>query len=142
MRLAHVNGQEIRMLFVILVDLNEVANLAAKGRSSKTAKHQNQRPAAGAFANMKTAGAIKRDDPRIRRVAAHLQRATMHVRQGVARHAIGVLGTSRQDGQPDERSHEQHAKNSRRPFPETIHAVLLLILSSAKEIKVTATRSG
>ncbi len=143
MRLAHVNGQEIRMLFVILVDLNEVANLATKGRSGKTAKHQNQWPVAGTFANVKTAGSIERDDPSIRRIAAHSQRSAMHVRQGVARHAIGVLGTSCQDGQPDERSHEQDAKNSRRPFPETLHAILLqLIISSAKEIKLTATRSG
>ena len=141
-RFANVDRQEIRMLFVILVDLNEVANLAAKGRSSKTAKHQNQRPAAGAFANVKTAGAIERDDPSVGRIAAHSQRSAMHVRQGVARHAIGVLGTSCQDGQPDERSHEQDAKNSRRPFPKTIHAVLLVILSSAQEIRLFAIRCG
>ncbi len=129
-RFANVDGQEIRVLFVIVVNLNDVANLAAKGWSSKTAKHQNQGPAAaGTFANMKTAGAIERHDPRVWRIAAHFQRAAMHVRQRVAHHAVGVLWTPRQDGQPDERSHEQHAKKSRRPFPEAIHAHLLQLIN-------------
>jgi hypothetical protein len=58
MRLADVNGQEIRAPFVVLINLNDVAYLAAKRRSSKTPKHQHERPLMGSFADMKTANAI------------------------------------------------------------------------------------
>jgi hypothetical protein len=130
MRFANVNGQKIRALFIILVNLNDVAHLAAKRRSSKTPEDENEWTIVRTFANVKTAEAIQRDDARVRRVAADFQRAAMHVRQGVAHHAVGILGTPRHVGQSGKGSHEQYAKYSRRPFPETIHAVLLQSINS------------
>jgi hypothetical protein len=41
MRLAHVDGQKIRVILVVVIDLNDVANLAAERRSSEAAEHQN-----------------------------------------------------------------------------------------------------
>ncbi len=41
MRFAHVDGQKIRVIFVVVIDLNDVANLAAEWRSSKTAEDQH-----------------------------------------------------------------------------------------------------
>ncbi len=72
MRFAHVNGQKVRALFVILIDLNDVADLAPEGWSSKASKHQYERPVMRSFTDVKTADAIQRDDTRIGRVAAHL----------------------------------------------------------------------
>jgi len=95
MRFADVNGQKIGALFVILENLNDVANLAAKWRSCKTSEHQHQRTLMSSFANVETANAIERDNARVGCVAAHFQRAAMHVRQSVAHHAVGVLGASR-----------------------------------------------
>ena len=92
MRLANVNGQEICPFFVVLKNLNDVADLATKRRSSKTPKHQHQRPLMGSFADVKSTNAIQRDNPRVWRVAAHFQCAAMHVRQCVAHHAIRILG--------------------------------------------------
>ena len=90
-RLANVNGQEIRTLFVIFINLNDVADLAAKRRSSKTPKHQHQRPLMSSFADVKSTNAIQRDNPRVWRVAAHFQCAAVHVRQCVAHHAVPIL---------------------------------------------------
>jgi hypothetical protein len=58
MRLAHVNRQKVRVILVIVVDANDVANLATKGRSSKASKNQDEWLARRAFPNVKTRLAI------------------------------------------------------------------------------------
>jgi hypothetical protein len=125
MRFANVHGQKIGVFLIVVVNLNDVANLAAKRRSSKTSEDKYERPPARSFTDMESAYAVQRHDSRVWRIAAHFQRATMHVRQGVADHSVNVLGTSRHDGQRDKSSNEQHAENARNPFPETPHAILL-----------------
>src|SRR5258708_21164676 len=125
MRLANVDGQKIRVVLIVFVNLNDVAHLAAEGRSSKTPKHQHERPLMGSFADVETANAIQRDNPRVRRVAAHFQLAAMHVRQGIPHHRVRVLRASRHEGQRGKSSNEQHAQNSCCPFQETIHLSLL-----------------
>ena len=40
MRFANVHGQKISAIPIIVVNLNDVANLAAERRSSKTSEHQ------------------------------------------------------------------------------------------------------
>jgi hypothetical protein len=125
MRFANIDGQEIRVFFVVFINLNDVADLATKGRSSKTAEDENKRAVAGAFANVKPVDAIECDDACVWRVAAHFQIATMHVRQGVPNHAVGVLRASGHEGEEGKCGDEQHNKNAERPFPETFHAFLL-----------------
>ena len=120
-RLANVNGQKISAVLVILKNLNDVAYLAAKGRSSKTPEDENERTVMRTFANVKTADAIERDNSRVRCVAADSQCATMHVGQRVAHHAVRVLGAPGHVGQSGKGSNEQHAQYSRRPFPEAFH---------------------
>jgi len=130
MGFAHVDGQEIRVVFVVFIKLNDVADLATKGRSSKTAEDENERAVAGAFTNVKTVDAVERDDTCVRRVAAHFQIAAMHVRQGVANHAVGVLRASRHVGEKGECADKQNGNDGERPFPETIHAGLLQFINS------------
>jgi hypothetical protein len=60
MRFANVHGQKIRMVFVVVVNLNDVAYLAAEGRSSEAAEDQHQRARAEAFADVKVTRAIER----------------------------------------------------------------------------------
>jgi hypothetical protein len=55
MRLADVHGEKIRVIFVVVINLDDVANLAAEGRSCEAPKYQHQRVRADAFANMKVA---------------------------------------------------------------------------------------
>ena len=120
-RLANVNGQKISAVLVILKNLNDVAYLAAKGRSSKTPKHQHERALMRSLADVETADAVQRDYASVRRVAAHFQRAAMHVRKRVADHAVRVLGAPGHVGQSGKSGDEEHAKYSRRPFPEAFH---------------------
>ena len=60
MRLADIHGQKINVFFVVVVNLNDVAYLAAEGRSSEAAKHQHQRACAEAFANVKMTRSVER----------------------------------------------------------------------------------
>ena len=43
MSFANVNGEKVDVVFVIVEDLDDVADLATKGRSSKTAEDQDKR---------------------------------------------------------------------------------------------------
>ncbi len=131
MRFANVNGQKIGAILVVFVDLNDVANLAAKWRSGKTAEDQNQRTVMGSLADVETTDAVEGDDACVRRVAADFQRAAMHVRQGIAHHAVRVLGASGHVGQSSESGDEKHAEYSRRPFPETIQWKLFSVYLAA-----------
>jgi hypothetical protein len=112
MRFANVDGQKIGAILVVLINLYDVAHLAAKRRSSKTPEDQDERPGAGAFADVEMIRSIERHQPRVWRIAAHFQRAAMHVRQSVPHHAVGVLRASRHDGKPDKGSDEEDAKNA------------------------------
>ena len=58
MRLANVDGQKIGVIFVVVIKLNDVANLATKGRSSKAAEDENERLAGIAFADTKMIGTV------------------------------------------------------------------------------------
>jgi hypothetical protein len=49
MRFAHVDGQEVGVIFVVVIDLNYVANLATERRSSVAAENNHQRADADAF---------------------------------------------------------------------------------------------
>ena len=61
MRFANVNGQKVGVIFVIVMELNDVANLATKRRSSEAAEDENERPSGIAFANTKMIGAVEGD---------------------------------------------------------------------------------
>jgi hypothetical protein len=80
MRFANVDGQKIGVILIIVVNLNDVADLATKRRSSKAPKDQHQRPVIRAFADVETADTVQRDNARVWSVAAHFQRPAMHVR--------------------------------------------------------------
>jgi hypothetical protein len=55
---ANVDRQKIRVVFVIVIDLHDVAQLAPEGRSSKATKDQHQRASTGAFMNTKARLAV------------------------------------------------------------------------------------
>ena len=58
MRFADVDRQKIGPILVVVEDLHNVANLAAKGWSSKAAEDKHKRLAVDAFANLKLIRAI------------------------------------------------------------------------------------
>ena len=98
MRFANVNGQEVGVILVIVVQLNDVANLATKRRSSEAAKNEDQRTASGFFANVKAAGAIERHQACIGCAIAHFQVAAMHVRESIADHIEGIFRAASHEG--------------------------------------------
>jgi hypothetical protein len=98
---ANVDGEEIGAIFIVVEDLRYIANLATEGRSSETAEDEHQRSALGAFAEVEARGAIERDESGVGGVAADLEIASVHVREGVADHADGVFGAAGHDAEAD-----------------------------------------
>ena len=81
MRFAYIDCQEIDVIFIVVEELSDVANLATERRSSEAAEDQHQRAAFGSLSNVEARGSIKRDQSRIRRLISNLQIAAMHVRK-------------------------------------------------------------
>jgi hypothetical protein len=98
---ADIDGEEIGAVFIVVVDLRDVANLATERRSSEAAEDEDERFAVGAFADVKARGAVEGDERGVGGVAADLQIASMHVREGVADHADGVFGAAGHDTEAD-----------------------------------------
>jgi hypothetical protein len=101
MGFADVDGEEIGTVFIVVVDLRDVANLATERRSSKAAEDEDEWLAFGTFADVKAGGSVERDESGVGRVAANLEIAAVHVRQGVADHADGVFGAAGHDAEAD-----------------------------------------
>jgi len=99
--LAHIDGEEIGAVFIVVVDLRDVANLTTEGWSSEAAENENEWLAAGALADVKARGAIEGDEGGVGGVAANLEIASVHVREGVADHADGVFGAAGHDAEAD-----------------------------------------
>ena len=60
MRFADVHGEKIRVVLIVVVNLNDVAHLAAEGGSSEAAKDQHERARAQSFAKVKTIRSVER----------------------------------------------------------------------------------
>jgi len=65
MRFANIDGQEAGMLFVVVEDLDNIADLATKWRSGETSENDDERFCASAFAYVKGFRAIQRENARI-----------------------------------------------------------------------------
>jgi hypothetical protein len=115
---AHVNGQKIGVVFVIVEDLDDVADLATKGRSGKAAEDQDERLAAGALADVEGVGAVQCEELSVGSGVADVQVAATHVGQGIANHVHGVFGAAGHDGEADEGNEEQSAESDRDPHVE------------------------
>jgi hypothetical protein len=59
MRFAHVNGEKVRAIFIVVVNLDHVADVAPEGRSSVAAEDHHQRPRSRAFSQMKAVRSVQ-----------------------------------------------------------------------------------
>jgi hypothetical protein len=123
MSFTDVDRQKIGMILVVVENLDDVANLATEGRSSKAPENENQRTLPGPFAQMKTTFAIERNKPDVRSVAANFQSSAMHVRQGVTHHAVSILGTPGEIGERGERGNQEHCDCSAKPLKESFQLI-------------------
>ena len=91
MSFAHVDGQEVGVILIVIVNLHHVTDVAAKRRSSVAAEYDDERASAGAFANVEMICAIESEEPGVGSIIADFERAAVHVGQGIAQHAVSVL---------------------------------------------------
>lgn len=77
---ANVHGQKIGAVFILAVNLDEISNLAAEGRSSVAAENQHQRAFAHTLVQIKRGVSIERKYARVRSAVAHMQIALMPLR--------------------------------------------------------------
>jgi hypothetical protein len=130
MGFADVDSQEIGVIFVIVVNLHHVTDVAAKRRSSVAAKNDYKRASAGAFANMEMIGAIESEESSVGSIIADLERAAMHMGQGIAQHAVGVLGAAGHFAQKEKNDEQKDQENPNCPFPEECHCKLFCSLNN------------
>jgi hypothetical protein len=121
MRFADIDRKEIGVVFIIVVNLHHVTDVAAEGRSSVAAEDNDERSASGPFADVKVISTIQSQQPGVGSVIADLQVSAMHVRQGIAHHSVGVLGTAGHFAESEKRSQQNDHEDRDSPFPELSH---------------------
>ena len=121
MRFADVDGEKVGVLFVIVKDLDEVADLATEGRSSETAEDENEWFGAGALANVKMVRATEREQASVGSGVADFEIAAMHVRQGVADHVERVFGAAGHHAEDDVRDDDERAEADADPHGNFPH---------------------
>jgi hypothetical protein len=94
MGFADVDSQEVCVIFVVVVNLHHVTDVAAERRSSVAAEDDDKRARAGAFANVEVIYTVEGEEASVGGVVANFESAAVHVRQGIAQHAVGVLGAA------------------------------------------------
>ena len=135
---ADVDGQKVGVIFIVVVNLHHVTDVAAEGRSSVAAEDDDERAAAGAFANVEMIGAVESHETRVGSVIANFQVAAAHVRQRITQHAVNVLRAAHHFAENEERADQQHQKNGDRPFPEKTHRYEFhLLFTAAKRNTLT-----
>src|SRR4029077_377693 len=117
MGLADVNSQELCAVFVIVIELGEVAYLAAKRRSGVTPEYKHKRAPASAITKRKPRLAIERDQFHVGCWIPDAQVATMPVRQRVPQEAIHVARPAHEMAQHAITKRQDHTYCNRRPFP-------------------------
>jgi hypothetical protein len=122
MSFAHIDGQEIGVILVIVVNLHHVTDVAAERRSSVTAEDDDKWSPAGAFANVEAICTIESHQPSVRRVVADFQSAAVHVREGIPHHAVNVLGAASHLAKDEEDRQQEHQENGNGPFPKKSHS--------------------
>jgi soluble cytochrome b562 len=120
MRFANVHGQEIGAIFILVVNLDEISNLAAEGRSSVAAENQDQRAFANTLAQVKRRASIQRKYARVRSAVAHMQIALMPLRQRVPQKTVNVARSAHEMRQHKVRRQQQQRKAAERPLPRAL----------------------
>jgi len=131
MSFAHVHRQKIGVIFVVIVNLHHVTDVAAERRSSVAAEDDDERSRASAFANVEMISTVERKKARVGGVVADFESAAMHVGQGIAQHTVGIFRASGHLAEEYERNEQEHQKNANGPFPKDSHRKFFRSLSDA-----------
>jgi hypothetical protein len=117
MSFANVHREKIGAVFVFIVDLDEISNLAAEGRSSVAAKNEHERTAANLVVQIKGSAAIQREYARVRRAIADVQITLVPLRQGVAKEAVNISRAAHEMGEREISREQQESQARENPFP-------------------------
>ena len=96
MRLANIDGEEVGAVLVIVIERDEVAYLAAEGRSGVASEDEDQWALADPFAQVKGGLAIECEQPHVRRAVADMKIAIAPLRECVAQETVDVARTTHQ----------------------------------------------
>jgi len=121
MRFAHVDGQKVSVILIVVVDLNDIADLATEWRSSVATEDDHQRASADAIVNSELLFAVECEQGSVWGGVTWLEFAAMHMRQGVAEHSVGVLRAACHYREADEGCDQEHADNCGDPYPDSFH---------------------
>jgi hypothetical protein len=138
---AYINGQKIGVIFVVVVNLHHVTDVAAERRSSIAAEDDDKRSSAGAFANVEMVCTVEREEAGVRSVVADFERAAVHVGQGIAEHAVSVFGTAGHLAKQKKYGHQNDCDHSDCPLPEERHSYLFTNLLAGAYSFAAATRN-
>jgi hypothetical protein len=127
----NIHGQKIGVILVVVVNLHHVTDVATEGWSSVAAEDDDKRSSAGALANVEMICTVEVEEAGVGSVVADFERAAMHVGQGIAEHAIGVLGTAGHLAKKEKGHQQQDQKTANCPFPKESHRKLFHPLSGA-----------
>ena len=117
MSFADIDGEEVGAVLVIVIESDEVAYLAAEGRSGVTSEHQDQRAPADPFAQVKGGLAVEREQAHIRRAVAYMKVSVAPLRKRVTQETVDVARTAHQITENAVTGAENYDENERRPFP-------------------------
>lgn len=107
MRFANVDRQKICPVLVVVVDFDEISNLAAERRSSVAAENQNERLLADPFVEVMAVTAIEREHADVRRTVSDVEIAFMPLRERIAKEAINVSRAAHEVSQSEIGSKQQ-----------------------------------
>jgi len=121
----NIDSQKISVVLVVVEELDDVADLATEGRSSKAAEDEDERFAGGAFANVESFRAAEGKEFGVGSGVADFKVAAMHVGQSVTNHVESIFRTAGHDGKADEGDDEQSAEGDDDPHGDFFHPEIL-----------------
>jgi hypothetical protein len=90
MGFAYIDGQKVRLRFVIVVEIYEVAYLAPEWRSGVASENENERTLPNAISQMESSLSIEIHEPDVGGAVPHAQVAAMPLRQRVAQKSVNI----------------------------------------------------
>ena len=119
MRFANINGQEIRLSFVVVVKIYEVAYLAAEGWSGIAAEDQDKRALADTVAEIKPGLAVEAHQWDIGCAIVNVEIAAMPLRERIAQEAVHVARAAHEMAERAVTDGEDGQQCQRCPLPLT-----------------------
>lgn len=123
MSFANINGEEIRTVLVLIVDLNEISDLAAKRRSSVAAKNQNERFLANPFVQIASRTPVERKHTNVGRAIADFEIPFVPLRQSVTKKTVNIARTAHEMSEDEISSEEQDQDRAENPLPGGMFAL-------------------